>query len=305
MKKLVCMMLLLTLFGIARCQEFRCTVSVNYEKLMASTQRFETSDKKIFETMQQAVESFVNNRRWTNLQLEQHEKLECAIGLVLSTRNSATDFAGQLTIQLKRPVFQSTYTTGLFNYIESDFAFSFNESQPLEFDPSTYYGTLSSAIAYYLYIMLGEYFDSFASNAGDPFYEMAQTIAQTASSNEERGWTAKSGSKARYWFVENHTNVAYAPLRQAYYDYHRQGLDLMTKDQTQARQNIIKALLGVQAAYNVKHNLLSATQFMDVKIQEIVSIFTPAPMEEKKQVYAIVRTVTPINVSKLKDWDIK
>ena len=105
--------------------------------------------------------------------------------------------------------------------------------------------------------------------------------------------------------MENHTNSAYSGLHTAYYLYHRMGLDMMTKDQPQARQNIIAALQALQQVNKVRPNLLSVTQFVDVKISEIVSIFTPAPAEEQKTVYKIIKEISPINTSKLKDFATK
>ena len=52
-------------------------------------------------------------------------------------------------------------------------------------------------------------------------------------------------------------------------------------------------------------NLMAVQQFMDVKIQELISIFTPAPPQERKQVYDAVKVVSPINVVKLKDFNNK
>lgn len=288
--------------GVCNAQEFKCAVSVNYQKLMNTTQSFESSDKAVFDNMKQALEDFINNRRWTNLELEPYEKLDCSFNLVLTERTSQTDFKGQISIQLRRPVYNSSYSSGLFNYIEgaNDFPFSYNESQPLDFDANTFYSNLSSTVSYYLYVMLGMYFDSFAPNAGEPFYDVASTICQTASAT--KGWTSKDGPKSRYWFMENHTNSAYEGIHNAYYLYHRMGLDLMTKDQPTARQNIIQALQSLQQVNKVKPNLLSVHQFMDVKIAEIVSIFTPAPSEEKQMVYDLVKDITPIHVTKMKDF---
>ena len=153
----------------------------------------------------------------------------------------------------------------------------------MDYDMNTYYSNLSSAVSYYLYIMLGMYFDSFAPNGGEPFYEVARTICQTAESNSasNKGWTSTGSQKARYWFMENHTNSAYAGLHSVYYQYHRMGLDMMTKDQPQARQNIIGALQELQRVQKSRSNLLSVQQFVDVKISELVSIFTPAPPDEQ------------------------
>ena len=306
-KRVTAILLVLINLGVIRAQEFRCAVSVNYQKLMTTTQSYESSDKKVFENMKQALEVFINSRRWTNLEMEQNERLDCSFSIILSERTSATDFKGQITMQLRRPVYNSNYTTGLFNYIESnDFQFVYNDSQPIDFDPNTFYGNLSSAVSYYLYIMLGIYFDTYAPNGGEQFYEMASTICQTADQQQTyKGWNSRESAKARYWFMENHTNSAYASLHSAYYLYHRMGLDMMTKDQPQARKNIIAALEALQQVHKTRPNLLSLQQFLDVKITEIVSIFTPAPAEEQKQVYDIIKEISPINVSKLKDFATK
>ena len=303
-KRVLAILLVLTNLGVLHAQEFRCAVSVNYQKLMSTTQSYESSDKKVFENMKQALEDFINSRRWTNLELEQNEYLDCSITLILSERTSPTDFKGQLTIQLRRPVYNSNYTSGLFNYIESgDLAFVYNESQPLDYDPNTFYSNLSSAVSFYLYIMLGIYFDSFGPDGGEPFYEMARTICQTADQMQTyKGWNSRESAKARYWFMENHTNSVYAPLHRAYYLYHRMGLDMMTKDQPQARKNIIAALEALQQVNKARPNTLSVQQFVDVKITELVSIFTPAPADEQKQVYDIIKAISPISVSKLKDF---
>lgn len=307
MMKKVSAIVLFVFFCIAlSAQEFRCVVQINYQKLQSTTQSYETSDTKIFETMKEAIETFVNSRKWTNLEFAQGEKLDASIGLVLSERTSATDFKGQLTVQLRRPVYNSNYTSGLLNYMGgNDFMFSYNESQPIEFDPNSYMDNLSSTLAYYAYIMLGMYFDSYGMMGGEVFYEMARTICQTAEPSGAKGWSSNHGQKARYWFMENHTNSAYAPLREAYYYYHRLGLDMMTKDQKQARGNIIESLRKLQQVNKTRRNLLSVTQFVDVKMSEIISIFTPAPAEEQREVYFIIKDISPINVAKLKDWKVQ
>ena len=292
-------------FSSASAQEFRCNVNVNYQKLMTTTQAYESTDKKVFDNMKQAIEDFINGRHWTNLEFQQQERIDCSLNLVLNTRTTATDFTGQLSIQMRRPVFNSTYTSGLFNYIEQgNFQFSYNESQPLDFDPNNFYSVLASTLGYYCYIMLGIYFDSYQMNGGEAFYQMAQQVQQAVDADRYAGWNS-SGAKNRYWFMENHINSAYSPLHEAYYNYHRMGLDMMTKDQTQARQAIISSLRSLLQVHKTRSNILSVQQFIDVKIQEIVSIFTPAPPQEQKEVYEIIKEISPINVVKLKDFNTK
>lgn len=306
-KRVLAILLVLTGLGALRAQEFRCAVSVNNQKLMSTTQSYESTDKRVFESMKQAIEDFVNGRRWTTLEMQPEERIDCSLSLILNERTSATDFKGQISVQMRRPVYNSTYTSGLFNYIESaDFIFTYNENQPLDYDPNTFYGNLSSALSYYVYIMLGIYFDSYGPTGGEPFFEMARTICQTADAQQQyKGWSGRESQKARYWFMENHTNSAYSALHQVYYLYHRMGLDMMTKDQPQARKNIIGALQMLQQVHRVRSGLLSVQQFVDVKMSEIVSIFTPAPADEQKQVYDVIKEVSPINAAKLKGFATK
>jgi hypothetical protein len=298
--------LMLVSLAALRAQEFRCAVQVNYQKLLTTTQAYESAgDKKVFESMKQAIEDFVNGRRWTAINFEQQEQIDCSIALILNTRSSATDFAGQLQIQMRRPVYNSTYTSGLFNYMEQgNFNFSYNESQPLDFDVSNFYSILSSTLGYYCYIMLGIYFDSYAPNGGDPFFQIAQQVVQSVDASKYSGWD-QQGGRNRYWFMENHTNGAYSALHEAYYNYHRLGLDMMTKDQPKARQAIIQSLRNLQEVNKKRNDLMSVQQFVDVKIQEIVSIFTPAPPQEQKEVYALIKEISPINVVKLKGFNTK
>lgn len=306
MRRFFVIVLIMLSFCTVSAQEFRCIVSVNYQKLMTTTQAYDSGgDKRIFETMKRAIEDFVNSRRWTTLEIEQQEQIDCSISLILNSRTTATDFTGQLTIQMRRPVFNSTYSSGMFNYMEQgNFAFSFNESQPLEFDPNNFYGNLSSTLAYYCYIMLGIYFDSYAPNGGAPFFTVAQQVVQAAENSNYAGWKGE-GAKSRYWFMENHLNDAYAPLHEAYYNYHRMGLDMMTKDQPKARQAIIASLRNLQQVHKTRTNLLSVNQFVEVKIQEIASIFRPAPAQEQKQVYDLIKDISPINAVKIKEFDKK
>lgn len=305
MRRILSIVLIMFCFCVARAQEFRCAVTINSQKLTTTTQAYESTDKKVFENMKKDIENFINGRHWTTLDLQQQEQIECSFSIILTQRTSATDFAGQIQVQLKRPVYNSTYTTGLFNFMEqNNLSFVYNESQPLEFDPSNFTSILATTLAYYCYVMLGVYFDSFAPNGGEVFFQQAQQVSQLVDMSKYSGWDSKD-AKNRYWFMENHTNSAYAGLHDAYYNYHRLGLDMMTKDQPKARQAIIQSLKDLQQVNKARSSLLSVQQFMDVKIQELVSIFTPAPATEQKQVYDLVKEISPLNATKMNNFNTK
>ncbi len=307
MRKVCAILFMLMVFVVLNAQEFNATISVNYQKLMNSNQSFESTDTKVFELMKQSLEDFVNGRKWTNLQIEDVEKIPITIGVNLNKRTSATAYEAQLNIQMRRPVYNSSYSSGLFNYVETNgFSFTYNENQPLEFDPNSYSSNLTSTVAYYLYIMLGIYFDSYSLGGGMPFFEQAAAIAQVAStgSSSSVGWDAGSNAKARYWLVENHTNSAYNTLHAVYYNYYRLGLDRMTVNQDDARAKILQAMEMLNQLNSQKRNLLAVSTFLEMKVDELVLIFTPAPQVEKQRIYDVIYSIAPVQTNKLKEWGI-
>ena len=78
LKKLTLFALLVLAVSLLRAQEFRCAVTVNYQKLLTTTQGYSSDDKKVFDNMKQAIEDFVNSRKWTSLELQSNEMIECA-----------------------------------------------------------------------------------------------------------------------------------------------------------------------------------------------------------------------------------
>ena len=71
MRRILSIALIMFCFCVVRGQEFRCSVQVNSQKLMTTTQGYESTDKKVFENMKQAIEDFVNGRQWSQFQFEQ------------------------------------------------------------------------------------------------------------------------------------------------------------------------------------------------------------------------------------------
>jgi hypothetical protein len=72
-----------------------------------------------------------------------------------------------------------------------------------------------------------------------------------------------------------------------------------------ARQAIITALRNLLQVHKTRTNLLSVNQFIDVKMQEIASIFRPAPAQEQKQVFDLIKEISPINAVKIKEFEKK
>ena len=56
---------------VVRAQELQARVSINASQVGSSV------DKKVFQTLQTALVSFLNNRKWTDDEFQQTERINC------------------------------------------------------------------------------------------------------------------------------------------------------------------------------------------------------------------------------------
>jgi len=279
----------ISMFGKA--QELNCIVTV-------ATPQIQSSDKKIYETLQAAIYEFMNSRKWTNYTYSVEEKIECTILITISDRTNDV-FKGTIQVQSRRPVYKSSYKSVMLNLIDKDLQFSYVEYQALDFSENTY-SSLTSLLAYYAYVIIGMDFDSYQLKGGTPYFEKAQTIVSNAQNAAEPGWKSFESSKQqnRYWLVENLTNNIYAPIRESIYNYHRKGLDQLVDNVAVGKNAITAALEKLKTVHEEKPNSYLMQCFFTSKVDEIVNIYSVATTVEKTKVAAICKLIDPSNSTK-------
>jgi hypothetical protein len=286
------LVLLLSLFSyVLHAQEFNCSVQV-------SSTQIEGTEKKVYQTLQQALYEFINNRKWTNMAYKPEERIECTILITINERVSSDMFKGKLNLVLQRPVYKTSYNSTVFNYVDKDFDFNYLESQNLEYAPDVFTSNLTSVIAFYLNIFLGIDADTFSKYGGTPYYEKAQAIVNSAQNVPEKGWKAFESQKNRYWLVENLQNSSYSGIREGLYDYHRLGLDVMTENIELGRSGITDCIDLFQKANRVRPGLFLLQLMLDAKRDEIVNIYTEASPQDKVKVLATLKEIDPANQAK-------
>ncbi len=286
---------LILLPGVIYSQELNCNVQITAQKIQGS-------NRQVFETMQRQIYEFMNNTVWTNHVYSYAERIDCNILINLTEQLSADEFRGTIQIQLRRPVYNTTYNTTLLNFIDNNFQFRYVEFQPLEFDPSTHRSNLVSVLAYYTYIILGFDYDSFALEGGTEFFQMAEKIVTNAQNAPEAGWKPYDGSRNRnrYWLSKNILNKEYEGVRQFIYEYDINGLDRMESRLAEARTSIVESLRLIQDVYRRKPDpfMYLVQVVMESKSDELVNIFSEAFPEEKSRVIQILTEIDPSNKTK-------
>ena len=264
-----------------------------------------TVDKKVFQTLQSQLTNFINDRKWTGDVVQPQERIECSFLLNVESVVETNVYKASLTIQAARPVYNSSYSTALINFQDADVTFRYVEYQPVEFNENRVQGTdalasnLTATFAFYINIILGLDYDSFAPKGGDVYFQKAQNIVNNAPENRSiSGWKAFDGSRNRYWLAENFLNTRFNLVHDVIYSYYRSGLDFMYQNQAEARAKILNSLVQLQSINQDNPNSMIVQFFMAGKSQEIIQIFKKATPPEKSRAVEALQKLDVANISK-------
>ena len=293
--------LITTLYLQSAAQEIQARITINSNQISSQV------DKKVFQTLQTALNNFLNNRKWTTETFQINEKINCNFLLTINQATEANIYRASLTVQAARPVYNTSYETPLINFLDDELTFKYVEYQALEFNENRVGGSdalasnLSATLAFYVYIILGLDFDSFTLRGGDPYFQKTQLIVNNAPEGRDvAGWRAFDGLRNRYWLMENLTNNRYALIHDAFYSYYRLGMDFMYENETAARTAIMNTLSLLTTVKNDIPNSMIIPFFFQGKANEMVRVFKKAPPEEKRQAQEMLMKldVTNANVYK-------
>jgi len=295
LKKYFFLIILISGAEVLYSQELNCNIQV-------SAQKIQGSNRQVFESMQRDIYEFMNNTVWTNHVFSYAERIECNIIINLTDQFSADEFRGTIQVQLKRPIFNTTYNSTMLNFMDNNFQFRYVEFQPLEFDPNSYRSSLVSVLAYYAYMIIGFDYDSYSTLGGTEFFQVAEKIVTNAQNASEPGWKPYDGSrnKNRYWLVKNTLDKEYEGVRRFIHEYNINGLDRMESRTAEARTGIAESLKLLLDVYRAKPDpyMYLLQVILESKADELVNIFSEAFPEEKSRVIQILIEIDPGNKSK-------
>lgn len=286
--------LLLSLSGFcASAQELLCTVEVNSDQVNGTY-------KQVFETLQQAMSEYLNTTVFTNTQIATNEKIECR--LFLTVKEYADDIVkGDLQVQSLRPVYNSSYTTTLINFKDTKIEFTYREGEPLVYSINNMESQLTAILNFYAFLILAVDFDSFSPKGGEPYFERLKQIVQMAQSSGETGWKAFEDTKNRSAVLSAFTDAPASVIRDLLYQYHRQGLDIMSTSVDKGRAAVTESLEAVSKIYSAAPMSVALSMFKDAKLDELVNIYSKAPQREREAVYKLLEPIYPTENQRLEE----
>jgi hypothetical protein len=288
--------LLIVLFFFAQgvqAQELNFTVIINSDR-----SRIQNTD--IFSQMKTNFEQFLNGRSWTNDEFRPEERIKGNLLITINEVPQVGVYSATVQIQVVRPIYGTNYESLIFNFADRNWTFEYIESQPLEFNRFTFLNNISSLLAFYAHIALGIDYDSFASRGGNDFFAVANDIVNNAQQSGRPGWVqTQSDRRSRYWLINDiYVSTVFSSIRDAYYLYHRQGMDLIQADPDVAYKNILEAIRLVAQANKLQPNGILTITFVDAKSEEIAEILKSAPFEIREEAVKLLLEVDPNNARK-------
>lgn len=288
---------LLFLLGLAMIipsfgQELNCRVEVNASQISGT-------NKSVFETLQQAIQEYMNTTIFTDAQFAANEKIDCTLFFTIKEYADNNVMKGDLQIQSTRPVYNSSYTTTLINFKDTKIDFAYEEGVPLTFSVNQMEDQLTQILNFYAYLILAIDFDSFSPKGGEKYWERLKMIVQQGQSSGEAGWKAFEDTKNRSAVLAAFTDNSTSVLRDLLYEYHRQGLDQMSVSPDRGRGAIHKALSALETVYQANSMSVGLSMFSDAKFDELVNIYSKATPTERKDAYELLQGIYPAETQRL------
>jgi hypothetical protein len=198
-------------------------------------------------------------------------------------------------IQANRPVYNSAYTTTIYQYQDNEFTFTYNQFDNLQYNPDMIDNQLTALIAYYAYLIIGINLDTFSPKGGEEVLQTCMNLTNNAQNLDYPGWKAFESTKNRFSFINDYLEGSLEPFRQLQYDYYRKGLDEMANNVERGRTEISTSIeTNLKAAHENKPLSMVPQIWTEYKRDEIANIYKgKGTSKEKESVYDVLFKINP------------
>lgn len=297
MRYLLTFLLTLATSLLATAQELDARVTINHQQV-------EGTNVSVFQTLEQDLASFINDRQWTELQFGKNERISCTFSITVRKYDDSEGlFNCTLNVTATRPVYNSAYTTTTYANTDGAFDFTYHEFDKLEFRKDIIDNDLTALVSYYVYLIIGADMDTFSPKGGTPYLQTALDICNNAQGLgvSSKGWKPFDDGKNRHGIINDWLDGSMEPFREMLYKYHREGLDVMAENSERARASITEAFELLAKARESKSMSMLPQFWTEFKGDEIVSIYQGHATQKEKDF--LTDLLGKINASKSNQWN--
>lgn len=270
-------------------QELNAKVNINHRQIQGT-------DDAVFDELKNKLEEWINMQQWSSLQFMEKERINCTFNITVKEyKREEGTWVCTCMVQSNRPVYNSSYTTTVFQYQDNDFTFTYNQFDKLEFNPESIDNQLTALFGYYAYLIIGMDLDSFSLKSGEDILQRCMNLTNNAQNLQYPGWEVFDNDKNRFAIINDYMEGSMEGMRKLQYDYYRKGLDEMANNPERGRTEISTAITeDLQKAHEGKKRSMLPQIWTDIKKDEIGNIFKGKGTDkEKEQVYDILFSINP------------
>ena len=271
-------------------QELNCDVVVN-------AQQTGNENVQVFKTLENQLNEFINNTQWTNKTFSAKERINCSMVINITSYDNNL-FQASIQVRSSRPVFNSSYSSPIYNFNDRDFSFRYQEFQNIVYNPSQFESNLVSVLAFHVHMILGMDADSFALRSGESYFQQARSILSYSQQGAFKGWKPEDGLQSRFTLMDNLMSPTYKEFRSVLYNYHIGALDLMQQNAKKGKENVASAIMELQNMNRRRPNSFILRVFFDAKASEIEDIFSDGPSVNIADLMSTLTTIAPLHSGK-------
>ena len=272
---------------------FSYTQEIN-AKIIVNSESINQTNSSVFKNLEISLSNFINNSSWSNVNYSEFEKVDLNV-LLSITSYSNNSYVANIEFQASRPVFNSSYSTPIFNYQEKNFQFDYVEYEPIIFKNNQFESKISSLLAFYINIIIGVDHDSFVLNSGNYFYDISKNILNYTNQSNISGWNSShnGGKLNKFWLIEYLTSNDSNEFSNFLFNYHVNGLDLMHSDIFSAKTNIATSISSLKSLKRRNPNSILIKILFDSKSDEIKDIYSGGSFFEVTNLVSDLNYLTP------------
>jgi len=147
-------------------------------------------------------------------------------------------------------------------------------------------------------MILGLDAESFEKEGGNNYFKQAQRIVNYSQQENFKGWKLEDGLQSRFALIDNILSPTFSDFRTVMYNYHRRGMDIMSTNNKDAKNEIALALAYFKKMSVNRPNSYLTRIFFDAKAEEIEQVFSSGPNVDVTSLIELLNRVAPTHASK-------
>ena len=288
MKKIIIVSLILISTN-SYAQELQCNVTVNYESLPVN-------NRELLVGFDQVIQDYMNLTRFTG-ESWAGPRIPCSISIFFVSAASDVNYTAQAVVDSQRPIYNTINYTQMLTVNDNNWSFIYEKGQSLYANQSTF-DPLTSFLDYYANVIIGYDMDSYEELGGTKYFSKAFDIVNRGNSSAfAGGWQTTSLSTYSRWnLVSDLLNDKFRPFREAFYNYHYNGLDIFLENKEVARKqiaNFVKTLDQMKSKVDLNTVLIKT--FFDAKYGELADYLK---YTDNPDLFTALKRIDPSHISR-------